>query len=192
MVIAGLLMLGLGGCDRGSGGAGQENAAVPAVADSNIAAPAPSAAGRIDRSHKGEAAPDLSFTAPDGSPTTLAAFRGRPLLVNLWATWCAPCIAEMPTLDTLAERQGDRLRVLTISQDLDGAAKVPAFIKQKGYRRLEAFLDPKLALSTHYQASLPATILYDADGRELWRMQGGMDWTGADAAKLVAEASPSG
>ena len=182
MVIAGLL-LGLAGCDRGSGAAGQGNAAVPVEQPTA----APPAAGRIDRSHKGEAAADVSFTAPDGTPTTLARFKGKPVLLNLWATWCAPCIAEMPTLDALAIDKGDALTVLTVAQDLDGA-KVPGFLKDKGYRRLEAYVDPKLALSTHYQASLPTTILFDAQGREVWRMLGGMDWTSQQAAKLVAEA----
>lgn len=183
LVIAGLLIVGLGGCDRGSDAAGQGNAA--AVAEAPAAAPP--AAGRIDRSHKGEAAPDVSFTAPDGKATTLAAFKGRPVLLNLWATWCAPCIAEMPTLDALAASKGDALTVLTVAQDLDGA-KVPGFLKDKGYRKLEAYVDPKLALSTHFQASLPTTILYDAEGREMWRMLGGADWSGSEAAKLVAEA----
>ena len=177
-----LLSAGLAACDRGSEPAEQ---GTPAAA--NAAAPAPAAAAsRIDRSHKGEPAPDLAFAAPDGATTTLAAFKGTPLLVNLWATWCAPCIAEMPTLDALAAEKGDTLRVLTISQDLD-PAKVPAFFQQKGYRKLEPFVDPKLTLSTHYQASLPATILYDRDGREVWRLQGGMEWTGAEAKALIAE-----
>ena len=187
LLITGLLLL-VAGCDRGSDAAGQGNAA--AVAEAPAAAPpaaTPPAEGRIDRSHKGEAAPDVGFTAPDGSPTTLAAFKGKPVLLNLWATWCAPCIAEMPTLDALAVNKGDALTVLTVAQDLD-AAKVPGFLEGKGYRKLAAYVDPKLALSTHFQASLPTTILYDAEGREVWRMLGGTDWSGAEAAKLVAEA----
>lgn len=188
LVIAGLLMVGLGGCDRGSDAAGQGNAA--AVAEAPSATPSaatPSTEGRIDRSHKGEAAPDVDFTAPNRTPTTLAAFKGKPVLLNLWATWCAPCIAEMPTLDALATSKGDALTVLTVAQDLDGA-KVPGFLKDKGYRKLTAYVDPKLALSTHFQASLPTTILYDAEGREVWRLLGGTDWSGADAEKLLEEA----
>ena len=134
-----------------------------------------------------EAAPAIAFTAPDGKPTTIAAFKGTPVLVNLWATWCAPCIAEMPTLDALATETAGTLKVVTVSQDLDGA-KVPGLFKEKGYRALSPYLDPKLGLSTHFQASLPTSILYDAKGREVWRVLGGMDWSGAAAKALVAEA----
>ena len=184
MVIAGLLSLCLGGCDRGSGAPEQENAA--GAANTAAAATEPPA-GRVDRSHKGEAAPAIAFTAPDGKPTTIAAFKGTPVLVNLWATWCAPCIAEMPTLDALATETAGTLKVVTVSQDLDGA-KVPGLFKEKGYRALSPYLDPKLGLSTHFQASLPTSILYDAKGREVWRVLGGMDWSGAAAKALVAEA----
>jgi hypothetical protein len=76
--------------------------------------------GRLDRSHAGSAAPAATFEDPDGEPVTLADFRGRPLLVNLWATWCAPCVAEMPTLDALARREGERLQVLALSQPQPG------------------------------------------------------------------------
>lgn len=186
-VIALLLSAGLAACDRGSGDAGQETAGAPQAGGGDAASAPAQPAGRVDRSHKGEAAPDIAFTAPGGKPTTLAAFRGKPVLLNLWATWCAPCIAEMPTLEALAEAEGERLRVLTVAQDLD-PAKVPGFLKDKGFRRLEPYVDPKLALSTGYQASLPTTILYDAEGREVWRVLGGMDWNGAAAKALVAEA----
>jgi thiol-disulfide isomerase/thioredoxin len=68
---------------------------------------------------------------------TLAAFRGKPLLVNLWATWCAPCVREMPTLDRLAVREKDKLQVLVISQDLDGAAKVTPFVEKAKFAALQ-------------------------------------------------------
>src|SRR4051812_48263939 len=68
-------------------------------------------AGKIDRSHAGSPAPAAAFTDPDGEPASLADFRGKPLLLNLWATWCGPCVEEMPTLDALAARSGDKLRI---------------------------------------------------------------------------------
>src|SRR5687768_2284232 len=121
--------------------------------------------GRLDRSNAGEAAPATGFEDSDGEPASLADFRGRPVLLNLWATWCAPCVVEMPTLDRLAARESDRLHVLTISQDLDGRAKVEAFFARKGYRNLETWLDPQMALMGALKIdTLPTTILYDAKG----------------------------
>lgn len=155
--------------------------------------------GRLDRSHAGKTAPATAFEDPDGAPASLADFRGKTVLLNLWATWCAPCIAEMPTLDRLAAREADRLHVLTVSQDLDGRDKVEAFFAKQGYRKLETWLDPQMALMTGLKAdTLPTTILYDAQGREVWRVVGMEDWESGRAALLIAEglgrtaASPKG
>jgi thiol-disulfide isomerase/thioredoxin len=149
---------------------------------------APAPTGRLDRSRAGDAAPATAFEDPDGEPASLADFKGRPLLVNLWATWCAPCIAEMPTLDALAAREGDRLQVVTVSQDLDGRDKVEAFFAKQGYRELETWLDPNMALMGELKVdTLPTTILYDAEGREVWRMVGMEEWDGGRAALLLKE-----
>jgi thiol-disulfide isomerase/thioredoxin len=146
--------------------------------------------GRLDRSHAGEAAPATAFEDSDGAPASLADFRGKPVLLNLWATWCAPCVAEMPTLDRLAGREADRLQVLTVSQDLDGRAKVEAFFARQGYRNLETWLDPRMALMTELKAdTLPTTILYDSKGREQWRVVGMEDWESGRAALLLKEGS---
>ncbi|HEY0131674.1 MAG TPA: TlpA disulfide reductase family protein [Allosphingosinicella sp.] len=146
--------------------------------------------GRLDRSNAGKTAPATPFEDPEGAPTSLADFRGRPVLLNLWATWCAPCIAEMPTLDRLAAREADRLHVLTVSQDLDGREKVEAFFARQGYRNLDTWLDPQMALMTGLGAdTLPTTILYDARGREVWRVVGMEDWESGRAALLLREAA---
>src|SRR3982750_3199745 len=73
----------------------------------------------VDRSHKGNPAPDATFSDPDGGETSLAEFSGKPVLVNLWATWCAPCRKELPTLDWIARahRKGEQLNVVAISQE---------------------------------------------------------------------------
>jgi thiol-disulfide isomerase/thioredoxin len=148
----------------------------------------PAPAGRLDRSRAGSAAPATAFEDPDGAPASLADFRGKPVLVNLWATWCAPCIAEMPTLDSLAGREARRLRVVTISQDLDGRDKVEAFFAKQGYRHLETWLDPQMALMGELKVdTLPTTILYDAQGREVWRVVGMEDWESGRAAVLLKE-----
>jgi thiol-disulfide isomerase/thioredoxin len=145
--------------------------------------------GRLDRSHAGSPAPALIFEDPAGEAATLADFKGKPLLVNLWATWCAPCVAEMPTLDALAEREGGRLQVLAISQDLSGHAKVEAFFEQRGFSNLEPYIDPELGMMTQLKLdTLPTTILYDAGGKEVWRMTGMENWLGQRAARLLKEA----
>jgi thiol-disulfide isomerase/thioredoxin len=157
------------------------------------AAPAPETAeatptGTLDRSKAGTPAPAVTFADPDGNPATLADFRGKPLLVNLWATWCAPCIAEMPTLDALAGRDKG-LQVLTVSQDMEGREKVDAFFAKGGYANLEAYLDSQMGLMTALKAdTLPTTILYDAAGKEVWRMTGMAEWDDAPTAKLIEEA----
>ncbi|KQS03393.1 hypothetical protein ASG11_03235 [Sphingomonas sp. Leaf357] len=179
-----LLMLGsLAACDRQDSANTQAEAAAPV--DNIAAAPIEKpATGTLDRSHRGEAPPAIGFTAPDGKTTTIAAFKGKPVLVNLWATWCAPCIKEMPTLDTVAAR----MTVIAVSQDLEGAAKVTPYLAKAGLKNIKPYLDPQVALSTTYQASLPTSILYDSAGREVWRTTGGMDWASQAATDLLAEA----
>jgi thiol-disulfide isomerase/thioredoxin len=178
-----LALLVLGGC-------GQSSESDQALPDQpGWAGPKPSApTGRLDRSHAGQAAPATAFEDPDGAKAALADFRGRPLLVNLWATWCAPCVAEMPTLDALAARESRRLKVLTVSQDLNGRDRVEAFFAKQGYRNLETWLDPNMALMGALEVdTLPTTILYDSQGREVWRMVGMEDWDSGRAALLLKE-----
>ncbi|MEA3081073.1 MAG: hypothetical protein QOD54_741 [Sphingomonadales bacterium] len=149
----------------------------------------------VDRSHKGAAAPVAAFTTPDGTPISLAKFRGVPVLVNLWATWCAPCVKELPTLDKLAasHRVDGQLGVVAVSQDEGPQASVEAFLKKLNVTDLGAYHDPKSALSAALgpDTVLPTTILFDGNGREVWRYVGDLDWTGPDAAKLLAEAGAS-
>lgn len=176
------LALAMAACDPGQPDSSNGSVAAPA-------APGEAGAGRLDRTRAGRAAPDVTFRDPEGNPASLADFRGKPVLLNLWATWCAPCVAEMPTLDALAAREGDKLEVLTISQDLDGRDKVEAFFKERGYKNLETWLDPRMALMSDLKVStLPTTVLYDAQGREVWRMTGIEEWTSPRAAELIAEA----
>jgi thiol-disulfide isomerase/thioredoxin len=167
---------------KGAGTAGRSEAVKPE-------APLP-AAGTVDRSHAGEAAPATAFQDPDGARTSLAEFAGKPVLLNLWATWCAPCVKELPTLDALQVREGKALQVLTVSQDMEGRPKVEAFLAKGKFQTLEAWLDPEMALMSELGVStLPTTVLYDARGREVWRVVGDKDWTGAEAAKLLREAA---
>lgn len=130
----------------------------------------------------------MTVTDTAGASLDLASLKGKPVLINLWATWCAPCVVELPTLDELARKSGDSLRVLAVSQDMQ-PGKVAPFLKDRGIARLHPWLDEKADLSFKLGATtLPMTILYDAQGREVWRFAGGHDWAGEDAAKLIAEA----
>jgi thiol-disulfide isomerase/thioredoxin len=148
----------------------------------------------VDRSHKGTPAPNI--TLDDGMAfdadmrSDMRNTSGTPTLVNLWATWCAPCVKELPTIDRLAKEHyalGD-LGVMAISQDSAPHASVEAFLKRLNIKEVGTFQDSKMALSGALGADvLPTTILYDAKGREIWRYVGDLDWTSPEAAKLLAE-----
>ena len=145
--------------------------------------------GRLDRSHAGTRAPAAIFEDGDGRPTSLAAFRGRPVLVNLWATWCGPCVVEMPSLDALAARAGADIEVIAISQDANGRQAVTDFFRARNFTRLEPYLDPEMRLMPALGIdTLPTTILYNREGEEVWRMTGMADWHSERAASLLDEA----
>lgn len=145
--------------------------------------------GVLDRSHKGEAMPEMTLKDASGKTLALSSLRGTPTLVNLWATWCAPCVVELPTLDRLVDVREGKLRVVTVSQDMSGTEKVAAFIKERGGDNLEPWIDPQGELGAKYQIqTLPTTILYDSQGREVWRFMGGKIWTNAEALALIAQA----
>ncbi|HZC37639.1 MAG TPA: TlpA disulfide reductase family protein, partial [Sphingomicrobium sp.] len=99
----------------------------------------------VDGSHKGQPAPDATFNDPDGAETSLATFSGKPVLVNLWATWCAPCVKELPTLDRLSEAKG--VAVIAVSQDSGPHASVEAFLASHKIVNLAAYQDAKSNLS---------------------------------------------
>jgi len=193
-----LLLLGtlmIAGCDKRSGPGSQANETIPAANAASEAAPAPAASsavadkGTVDRSHKGEAMREYAILDPAGKRTNISALKGKPVLLNLWATWCIPCRAEMPTLDALAGQKGDALRVVTLSQDMKGREVVDPYFAKAGFKHLKPWTDPDLAFSLGMNANLPTTILYDSAGKEVWRLSGEMDWAGAKAAALLAEAS---
>jgi thiol-disulfide isomerase/thioredoxin len=142
----------------------------------------------VDRRNAGKPLPDAELTDPDNDPGKLAELKGQPVLVNLWATWCVPCVKELPTLIALGQRNGAP-SVIAVSQDMGPRSSVDAWLTSKGFEELEVWHDPKMALSGALGAQvLPTTILYDASGREVWRYTGDLDWTGPEAAKLLSEA----
>lgn len=163
-------------------------AACERQADAPPAQDAGLAAKGLDRSHSGRPAPNSVLRDADDEPASLAEATGKPLLVNIWATWCAPCVKELPTLDALSRRPGAP-RVIAVSQDMAPRASVDAFLKRYRIGNLEAWHDPAMSLSGALGAQvLPTTVYYDSQGRELWRYVGDLDWTGAEAARLLAEA----
>lgn len=188
--VVALAALATGACDRQSP-AGEQAAGTEKTAGAQ--APQVPLSGTLDISQRGKAAPDVTFNDPDGKSTSLAAFKGKPVLVNLWATWCGPCVVEMPTLDALALREKDRLVVLTVSQDMQNLDKIKPFFDQKGFKTIQPFVDPENNLGFSYMTGvMPTTVLYDADGKEVWRMIGGMDWNGSRAAALMQETLAKG
>lgn len=146
---------------------------------------------RWSRAFAGRPAPDLPLeTRPDGTTTTLNEVRrrhpGRPMLVNLWATWCAPCLKELPTLDRLAADARGRLVVVPVSQDLAGWRAVNPVFTPERFPNLRTLVDSQMRLGAELAArGLPVTVLYDPQGREVWRYEGELDWSGPDARRLL-------
>jgi thiol-disulfide isomerase/thioredoxin len=130
-------------------------------------------------------APEAGFTV-DGKEASLADFHGRLVLVNFWATWCSPCVAEMPSLDRLqGALGGEGVMVLTLSEDRNPAVIEP-FFAQHGLRNLTQAHDPSAKLSRAFGIrGLPTTILIDRDGREVGRIEGPAEWDSPEAQALV-------
>jgi thiol-disulfide isomerase/thioredoxin len=146
--------------------------------------------GEIDRARAGALMPAVSVVDGADNQLNLGALQGQPVLLNLWATWCAPCVVEMPQLDALAGELDGAVRVVTVSQDLTGAAAVEPFFAKGGFTHLEPWLDQDAALGFRVESDvLPTTILYDSSGREVWRVVGEYDWSSAEAREAVAEAT---
>ncbi len=135
-------------------------------------------------------APAAPF-AHAGAETTLSAFRGRTVLVNFWATWCAPCLKELPSLDALQEELGgEDFTVIAVAADPKGPGIAAEFLARLKIEHLALSADPKLALviATGGSASLPLSVLYDAQGREIGRLSGEADWASDDAKALIRAA----
>ncbi|MEL6876929.1 MAG: TlpA disulfide reductase family protein [Pseudomonadota bacterium] len=187
------LILPLAACDSGAGEGAQQQGELAGGKPSLGAGTPEAEVGEVDYSQAGTELPQLTFADPAGAELDFASLEGQPVLLNLWATWCAPCVVEMPTLDNLAEQMGDDLRVITVSQDMRGAELVEPFLARHGYANLEPWLDTKGTLDRALDNGgvLPLTILFDGEGRELLRVKGGYHWDSEDAIALVSEALAS-
>lgn len=145
---------------------------------------------RADMNLKGLPIPTAEIKNGDGAVAKLSDLKGKPVLVNLWATWCVPCIKELPTLDALAARDRAKLQVVIVNEDLEGPRVVTPFLKAHPLKTLKPWLDTANAVMIPLKAnSLPTTILFDANGKEVWRMSRDLDWTSPQAAALLAQAT---
>ncbi|UCH72982.1 MAG: TlpA family protein disulfide reductase [Rhodospirillales bacterium] len=132
-------------------------------------------------------APQTPFLAGNGAEVKFGDFEDRVLLVNFWATWCAPCVRELPSLDKLqAELAAEGLLVLAISQDRGGAAVAGPFLEKLGIRHLGLFLDPKMRLGRELgMRALPWSYLIDRDGQIVGELPGYAEWDSAEAIALI-------
>ncbi|EDM49543.1 TlpA family protein disulfide reductase [Marinobacter algicola] len=134
--------------------------------------------------------PELAFEDKKGKPLTLADFHGRVVLLNIWATWCAPCREEMPTLDSLqAQLGGERFEVVALSIDHAGIGVVEEFYRETGIQHLRKYIDPStLATSTLGIEGVPTTLLIDHKGREIGRLTGATGWDSPAMVDFIARA----
>jgi thiol-disulfide isomerase/thioredoxin len=131
--------------------------------------------------------PDAAFVTQDGTTHHLAEFKGRGMVVNMWATWCAPCVAEMPSLEALSKALAPKdIAVLPLSSDRGGADAVRAWYQAHGISGLPILLDPKGALATAFNArGIPTTVIINTAGKVVARLEGAADWSAPEAQTLI-------
>jgi thiol-disulfide isomerase/thioredoxin len=166
-----------------------------------LALPGPGASAQADADAAGQAslgeflpasrpwpAPPAGFTDAGGKTLSLRDFAGKLVLVNLWATWCAPCRHEMPSLERLQTRLGDKITILAISEDRGGSKAVAPFIAKLGLKAVKTYLDPESAVGRAFKVDgLPTSFLIDRQGRVLGRVEGEAEW---DSPKMLAIIDP--
>ena len=132
-------------------------------------------------------APDISFVDADGKPHALSEFRGHGMVINLWATWCPPCVEEMPSLAALSKAVApDDIAVLPLSSDHGGASAVRAFFAHHDITGLPVLLDPHGAAAHALNArGLPTSVVIDKQGRMRARLEGSADWSSPAAVAAV-------
>ena len=131
--------------------------------------------------------PDIEFSDVDGGTHRLADYKGKALLVNFWATWCAPCRAEMPSLQALQDsRGGEDFQVLTIASGRNPPPAIDKFFAEAGVRSLPRLTDASMTLARGMGVlGMPMSVLIDANGYEVARMMGDADWNGAAAQAVI-------
>ncbi len=134
--------------------------------------------------------PDIAFIDGTGKERSLRDWRGKVVLLNLWATWCVPCRKEMPGLDRLqAELGSDKFEVVAVSADKTGIEGARKFLAQVKSQKLGVYADPGVRITSTLKAiGMPATILIDREGREIGRLVGPAEWDSPEAKALIATA----
>lgn len=132
--------------------------------------------------------PEIAFVDGTGRPRTLSDFRGRTVLLNVWATWCPPCREEMPSLDRLQKSLGGPgFEVVALSLDAGGADEVKRFYQETGIGSLAIYVDPGMRATAKLATpGVPTTLLIDAKGRELGRHAGPAQWDGEEAMRAIS------
>jgi thiol-disulfide isomerase/thioredoxin len=133
---------------------------------------------RMSEAESPKPVPDLKFVDRTGAPRSLADFRGRFVLLNVWATWCTPCREEMPSLDRLQQTLGGAdFEVVALSIDRGGVFAVESFYEELDLRALRVYVDSSAeALAKLRAPGIPMTVFVDRRGRELWRVAGPARW----------------
>jgi thiol-disulfide isomerase/thioredoxin len=138
-----------------------------------------------------EAPAAIKFQDAEGRERTLADWRGKVVLLNLWATWCLPCRKEMPSLDRLQKELGsDKFEVVALSVDRKGLDASRKFLDETKVERLALYVDASARATSELRVvGLPATLLIDAEGREIGRLLGPAEWDSEDAKRLIRSAA---
>jgi thiol-disulfide isomerase/thioredoxin len=181
----------------GSAAQARPAAIPPAPARSTGAQDRAAGAWRGGRADHGDAplqAADLAFEDADGKPRKLSDWRGKTVLVNLWATWCVPCRKEMPALDSLQAKLGGKdFEVVAINIDTRDPEKPKNFLKEANLTKLAYFTDTKAKVFQDLKGigkalGMPTSILVDAQGCEIGNLAGPAEWASDDAIKLIKAA----
>ena len=135
-----------------------------------------------------------TFTDPEGGEHRLADWNGKYVLLNFWATWCAPCRKEMPALDALQQEfGGDTFEVVTLATGRNSLPGIRRFFEEEEITVLPILLDPKQAVSREMAVlGLPITVILDPEGREIARLRGDADWASDSARAIIAALLPQG
>lgn len=194
-VVAALGLAGVAAFYSGLGDAGNGSCSAAAKTAARMAPLAKGEVAAVEIRPRPEPAPELAFSGPDGKPLTLADFKGKTVLVNLWATWCAPCLKEMPALDVLEkEMGGPDFAVVAINIDTRNLDKPKAWLAENKVTTLPFYGDPQAATfqalrKAHKVEGMPVSIIIEKTGCELGIIQGPADWASADSKALMAAAT---